>query len=146
MQLKFFNVCFVSSVKSQNVPDFEYFIDLTTCFLFWIFNMYIYFSLQTSQYSYSMNLGRQIVIKKIFKSWQNYGVSWLFFLLIKINTYSCLGVWLLLFFKIFFVSKYIKIMFFYFKKFIFKISVSKRSKTHKKINFRNGWLMIPNML
>ena len=44
----------------------------------------------------------------------------------------CLEVWLWLLFKIFFVPKYIKMMFFYFFKIIFEISASKRSKTYKK--------------
>jgi len=43
-----------------------------------------------------------------------------------------LGIWLRLLFKVLFVSKCIKIMFFYFLKSIFKISASKRSKTKKK--------------
>jgi len=40
-----------------------------------------------------------------------------------------------LFFKVFFVFKYIKIIFFLFLKIIFEISISKQSKTYKKINF-----------
>jgi hypothetical protein len=44
----------------------------------------------------------------------------------------CLGVWLRLFFKVLFMLKCIKMMFFYFLKIIFKISTSKRSKTYKK--------------
>jgi len=45
----------------------------------------------------------------------------------------CLRMWLWLFFQVFFISKYIKmIYFFYFLKIIFEISTSKRSKTYKK--------------
>jgi hypothetical protein len=45
---------------------------------------------------------------------------------------TCLKVWLRLLFKVFSVSKYIKMMFFYFVKNIFKISTPKQSKTYKK--------------
>jgi len=46
---------------------------------------------------------------------------------------ACLGVWLQLVFKVLFVLKYIKIMFFFhFLKIIFEINESKRSKTYKK--------------
>jgi hypothetical protein len=45
---------------------------------------------------------------------------------------ACLRVWLQVFFKVFFVLKCIKIMFFYFKKIIFEISALKQSKTYKK--------------
>ena len=49
--------------------------------------------------------------------------------------YAWLRVWLWLFFKVFFVLKCIKMMFFFiFLKIIFEISASKQSKT-KKINF-----------
>jgi len=48
---------------------------------------------------------------------------------------TCLRVWLWLLFKILFMLKYIKIIFFYFLKIIYKIIASKRSKTYKKINF-----------
>jgi len=51
------------------------------------------------------------------------------------NTHAYLGVWLRLLFKVTFVPKCIKIMFFYFLKIIFKISVLKQSKTYEKINF-----------
>jgi hypothetical protein len=44
-------------------------------------------------------------------------------------------VWLRLLFKVLFMPKCIKMMFFHFLKIIFEISVSKRSKTYKKINF-----------
>lgn len=44
-----------------------------------------------------------------------------------------LGMWLQLLFKVFFVSKCIKMNFFCFLKSIFEISASKRSKTQKKI-------------
>jgi hypothetical protein len=47
----------------------------------------------------------------------------------------CSKVWLQLLFKVFFMPKCIKMIFFYFKKIIFKINGSKRSKIHKKINF-----------
>jgi hypothetical protein len=36
----------------------------------------------------------------------------------------------------FFILKYIKIIFFYFKKIIFEISISKRFKIYKKLNFK----------
>jgi hypothetical protein len=42
-------------------------------------------------------------------------------------------VWLQLFFKVFLVLKYIKIIFFYILKIIYEISALKRSKTQKKI-------------
>ena len=45
---------------------------------------------------------------------------------------ACLRVWLRLLFKVLFVLKCIKMIFFYFLKIIFKISASKRFKTHKK--------------
>jgi hypothetical protein len=48
---------------------------------------------------------------------------------------TCLRVWLRLLFKILFMLKCIKMMFFYFLKIIYKIIASKRSKTYKKINF-----------
>jgi hypothetical protein len=44
-------------------------------------------------------------------------------------------VWLWLLFKVFFVLKYIKMIFFYFKKIILEISASKQSKTYEKIFF-----------
>ena len=43
--------------------------------------------------------------------------------------------WLWWFFKVIFILKCIKMMFFYFLKFIFEISTSKRSKTKKKLIF-----------
>jgi hypothetical protein len=43
---------------------------------------------------------------------------------------NCLGVWLRLFFKVFFMPKCIKIIFFYLLKIIFEISASKQSKTY----------------
>jgi hypothetical protein len=50
--------------------------------------------------------------------------------------YNCLRIWLWLFFKMFFIPKYIKIIYiFYFLKIIFKINASKQSKIYKKINF-----------
>jgi hypothetical protein len=47
-------------------------------------------------------------------------------------------VWLLLFFKVLFLPKYIKMMFFYFLKIIFETSASKQSKTHKKLFFNKN--------
>ena len=54
----------------------------------------------------------------------------------------CLGVWLWLFFKVFFIQKYIKMIFFLFLKIIFKINVSKWSENIKKIIFNknNFWI------
>jgi hypothetical protein len=48
------------------------------------------------------------------------------------NEAACLGVWLRLLFKVFFMLKSIKMIFFYFLKIIFEINVLKRSKTQKK--------------
>jgi hypothetical protein len=45
---------------------------------------------------------------------------------------ACLEVYLWLFFKIFFILKYIKMIFFLFLKIIFKISALKLSKIYKK--------------
>jgi hypothetical protein len=62
---------------------------------------------------------------------------------------ACLGVWLL--FKVFFILKCVKMIFFYFLKTIFKISTSKRFKIKKNLIifflkfFKNtGWLTFPN--
>jgi len=52
-----------------------------------------------------------------------------------VRDFTCIGVWLQLLFKVFFVPKCIKMMFFYFLKIIFEISASKRSKTYQKFNF-----------
>jgi hypothetical protein len=62
---------------------------------------------------------------------------------LKVYTYLrvCSEVWWRLLFKVFFMPKYIKMMFF-FKKIIFKSSVSKRYKTYKKINFLKTWVSL----
>jgi len=59
-----------------------------------------------------------------------------------LNYMVCLGIWLWLLFKVLFMLKYIKIIFFYFLKIIFEISTSKRFKTHKKLIFSNFFLIL----
>jgi len=52
---------------------------------------------------------------------------------------ACSGVWWRLFFKVFFMPKCIKMIYF-FKKIIFESSVSKRSKIYKKLIFKKHGL------